>query len=307
VASAPKRGLRDVAIVAGYELGEALRTRRVLIFALLFVGGAVAGTLAFVELLESLEAGLARALAVADPSKPGAMTAELMRSPEFLRMLRRLVRDEELARELAGLPPLALFYGWLGLTFMPVLVMLTSAETISAELATGSIRFSLLRTDRLSVSAGKLLGQSLLMLAGVYAGALAVWTTGYFSLSSFEAGRSALWLALLSIRVAVYAFAHVGLALGLSHLTRSVPLSRALALGALAVLGLLFGLLRNLDWIREHAAGPADAVLQLVPRSHLLDLWRPSLWDRLPSLVMLFALGTVYFAIGYLHRARRDA
>ena len=27
-----------------------------------------------------------------------------------------------LARELASLPPLSLFYGWLGLTFMPVMV-----------------------------------------------------------------------------------------------------------------------------------------------------------------------------------------
>jgi hypothetical protein len=190
---------------------------------------------------------------------------------------------------------------------MPMLIMLTSAETISSELATGSIRFSLLRTDRLSVSAGKLLGQSLLMLAGVYAGALAVWITGYFSLASFQAGRSALWLALLSIRIAVYAFAHVGLAVGLSHLTRSVLVSRVLALATLGGLTLFYGLGRNLDWIREHAAGLADALLQLVPRSHLLDLWRPSLWDRMPSLVMLFALGIVYFTLGYLHRARRDA
>ena len=35
-----------------------------LILVLLFVGGAVAGTLGFVEVLESLEAGLAQALAV---------------------------------------------------------------------------------------------------------------------------------------------------------------------------------------------------------------------------------------------------
>jgi ABC-type transport system involved in multi-copper enzyme maturation permease subunit len=307
MAIAAKVGLRDIAVVAGYELGEALRSRRVLILTLLFVGGAVAGTLVFVELLESLEATLAEALAVAEPGKPGAVTAALMQSPEFLRMLGRLVRDDALASELAGLPPLALFYGWLGLTFLPVLIMLSSAETISSELASGSVRFSLLRTDRLSFSLGKLAGQTLLLAVGIACGALAVWVTGYLSLGSFEAGRSALWLGFLSIRIGFYAFAHVGLAVGLSHLTRSVPLSRALALGSLFVLGALWGVGRYSDVVREHAPGLADALLTLVPRSHMLELWQPALSDRLPALLMLVALGVVYFALGYGYRARRDA
>ncbi len=304
---ATKSGLRDVAIVAGHELGESLRSRRVLILALLFVGGAVAGTLAFVEILESVEASLAQALAVAEPGKPGAVTAALMQSPEFLRILGRLVRDEALARELAGLPPLALFYGWLGLTFMPVLVMLTAAETISSELGSGSARFSLLRTDRLSFSLGKLAGQTLLLAIGIAGGALAVWVTGYAALGSFEAGRSALWLGLLSIRIGVYAFAHIGLAVGLSHLTRSVPLSRALALGSLLLLGAVWGIGRYNDAVREHAPGFADTLLTMVPRSHMLDLWQPTLVDRLPALFVLPALGVVYFALGYNYRARRDA
>jgi ABC-type transport system involved in multi-copper enzyme maturation permease subunit len=307
MAIAAKIGLRNIAVVAGYELGEALRSRRVLILTLLFVGGAVAGTLVFVELLESLEASLAEALAVAEPGKPGAVTAALMKSPEFLRMLGRLVRDDALASELAGLPPLALFYGWLGLTFLPVLIMLSSAETISSELASGSVRFSLLRTDRLSFSLGKLAGQTLLLAVGIACGALAVWITGYLSLGSFEAGRSALWLGFLSIRIGFYAFAHVGLAVGLSHLTRSVPLSRALALGSLFLLGALWGVGRYNDVVREHAPGVADALLTFVPRSHMLELWQPALSDRLPALLMLVALGVVYFALGYGYRARRDA
>lgn len=294
-------------MVAVQEIYEALRSKRVLILALLFVGGAVAGTLAFVDLLESLEATLAQALAVAEPGKPGAVTAELMRSPELTRMLSRLVGDDALASQLASLPPLALFYGWVGFTFLPVLIMLTAAETISAELATGSIRFSLLRTDRLSFSLGKLAGQALLMTCGVCAGALAVWLTGYFALASFEASATAGWLALLSLRIAVYAFAYVGLAVGLSHLTRSVPLSRALALGSLLVLGVIYGVARHSDYVREHVPGLADGLLVFVPRSYMLDLWRVDLLDRAPALLMLAVLGTLFFACGYGYRARRDA
>ena len=306
-ANAPlKSTWRDIAIVAGHELKEALGSRRVLIFALLFVGGSVAATLAFVNALESLEAGLANTLAVSSAGKPGAMTQELMRSPQFLRMLRRLVRDAALARELASMPPLSLFYGWLGLTLMPVLVMLTAAESVSSELARGSLRFSLVRTERFAFSAGKLAGQTLLMLAGVFTGAAAVWLTGYFTLGSFESGRTALWLALLSLRVSVHAFAYVGVAIGLSHLTSSVPLSRGLGLGALLGFAVVHGLLSKNPYVQEHAAGFAEAILVAVPQSHVLSLWQPELAERLPALVVLTALGVGYFSLGYAYRARRD-
>ena len=296
-----KSRARDIAVVAAYELQEALRSRRVLILVLLFVGGAVAGTLGFIDLLESLEVALAQALAVPDPTKPGAVTAELMRSPQFHRMLGRLINDRALAYELASLPPLALFYGWLGLTLTPVLIMLSSAEAISSVLATGAARFSLLRNSRLSFCLGKLLGQSLLLL-----GAVAVWITGFLQLASFDAGPTALWLVLLSGRIGIFAFAHVGLAVGLSHLTRSIPLSRVLSITALLVFGALFALGNYNRFVREHAPGTADTLLALLPRTHMLDLWRPEFADRLPSIAVLIALGIVYFAGGYAYRARRD-
>jgi ABC-2 family transporter protein len=301
-----KSTLRDITVVAGHELAESLGSRRVLIFALLFVGGAVAGTLAFVSALEVVEAGVAKSLAVSSSGKPGAMTQELMRSPEFLRMLRRLVRDTALARELASMPPLSLFYGWLGLTFMPVLVMLTAAESVSSELARGSLRFSLVRTERYAFSAGKLVGQTLLMLAGVLTGAAAVWLTGYFTLSSFEAGRTAYWLVVLSLRVGVYAFTYVGVAVGLSHLTGSVPLSRALGLGSLMLFGIAHGVLRWNAFAQKNAAGLTEALLVTVPQSHVLSLWQPELVERLPAMVVLTALGIGYFSLGYAYRARRD-
>ena len=301
------RALRDIAIVAGNELGEALRSRRVLILALLFVGGSVAGTLVFIDVLQSVETSVASALNVTHAGKPGAMTGTLMHSEQFVQMLGNLIHDERLARELSSLPPLALFYGWLGLTFMPVMVMLSATEAISSELASGSARFSLLRTSRLCFSAGKLVGQSLLVLTAIACGALAVWITGFVSLSSFDPAGTALWLLLLSLRIGVFAFAYVGLALGISHLTRSVPLSRALGLASLLALAMLSGLLEHAAVVRRYAPDVADAVLVLLPRTHMLDLWQPHIADRLPSIVMLSALGIVYFALGYRFRARRDA
>ena len=38
-----------------------------------------------------------------------------------------------------------------------------------------------------------------------------------------------------------------------------------------------------------------------------LELWRPDLLERVPSIVMLLGLGSLYFALGHIKLARGDA
>ena len=45
----------------------------------------------------------------------------------------RYYEKEGLAASLVRVPPLALLYGWLAFTFVPVLAVLTSADAIAAE------------------------------------------------------------------------------------------------------------------------------------------------------------------------------
>lgn len=297
--------LRDAWIVASFELVEALRSKRVLVLALLYVGGAVAGSVLFIDLLASIEATLASTLMVADPSKPGAMTRALIESEQFRAVVSGLIRDPKLTDRLITLPPLATFYGWLSLTFLPVLVMLTSVESITQELQSGSARFSLVRCDRLSWAVGKLLGQSALMLASLALGSLATLIVGLFRMQGVEVVPTLLWLLMLSARASIYGFAYVGLALGLSQLTRSVQVARALGLGVLALLGILRAVLDS-DWTIERIPVLAASLRVVLPRSHQLDLWRPEVSERMPAMVMLVALGISYFAIGHLVRKRRD-
>lgn len=296
---------RDVAVVAEYEVTEAVRSKRVLILMLLYVGGAVAGSMIFIEMLRSVEATLADKLALSTAGAPGAMTQALMQSPEFVDLVEKLVDDRDVALNLVSKPPLALFYGWLAMTFVPTVVVLTASDTVSTELGSGATRFQLLRVNRLTYSVGKLLGQSALMLGSVLAGACAVWITGSLRMSAFESLPTATALLSLSLRASIMGFAYVGLSVGVSHLTRSIPLSRAFGLFALigvAALSGLTSLLRVTDY-----ASLAETVRVLLPGPHELDLWRPDLVDLLPGASMLVALGIGYFALGYLYRARRDA
>lgn len=300
------RSLRDAAIVAAFDLGESLRSRKVLVFLVLYVAGAVASTLIFTEVLQTIEEELAEQLLVARTDTPGSLTEAVMQSPELHRVLARLVHDRELASALVRLPPIALLYGWVALTFGPIFVVLTSSDTIAAEVASGSARYALFRTDRAAWALGKLLGQAALLAVGVALGAVAAWITGWIRLSSFAPAQTALWLARYAATSYCFAFAHLGLALGASQLTRSVPWSRALGLFALAFVFAAHGWLSR-DAVHEVAPVTSDSLRMIFPAAHRLDLWRLEPVPVLSSITILLALGGSYFALGHLRFARRDA
>jgi ABC-type transport system involved in multi-copper enzyme maturation permease subunit len=300
------RTLRDALIVAAFDLGESLRSRKVLIVLVLYVAGAIASTYIFTEVLANVEQELAEQLLVARTQAPGSLTQAVMESPELRRVLARLVHDDELAAALVSIPPVSLLYGWVALTFGPIFVALTSSDAIASEVASGSVRFALARTERSAWALGKLLGQAALLAVGIVLGGVATWITGWSRLSSFEPVESAMWIARYALTSYCYVFAFLGLALGVSQVTRSVPWSRALGLCALA------GVFAANGWLDRddvHAAAPvlASSARVLLPVAHRLDLWRLAAGDVVPSVVMLIALGTTYFTLGHARFARRDA
>ncbi|MFT5684270.1 MAG: ABC-type transport system involved in multi-copper enzyme maturation permease subunit [Myxococcota bacterium] len=298
--------MRNILLVAWFDLRESLRSRKALALLVIYLIGAMAATGMFVAILAEIEGAMATSLAVAQTDRPGAMTEALMQSDELLSIISGLVGDEGVARELVSIPPVALFYGWLSLTFVPLLVAFTSAEAISAELASGAARFVIFRAQRLHWAAGKLGGQTMLMATGILLGAVGVWIIGYASLSSFQPGLTALWLAKLSGRACIYGFTFLGLTLGISQVTRSVNGSRALALLALITLGIGGGLTGAAE-IQEYAPVLISSIHPLFPNAHRLDLWRPDLLSRLPATFMLLAMGAAWFGVGNLIMARRDA
>jgi ABC-type transport system involved in multi-copper enzyme maturation permease subunit len=298
--------VRDVWIIARYELGEAIRSRRVLVLALLYVGGATIGSIFFVDMLAQFEETVSRTLLVPDPSKPGALTDAMLQSNEFRNVLARLLDDSALADRLIALPPLATFYGWLALTFAPVLVMLTSVDTIANDLQTGAARFALVRTDRLTWAVGKLLGQTLLMIGSLALGAFACLLVGSLRMAHFDFVQTLFWLLVNSWSAVVYAFAYIGLALGLSQLTRSAHTARALGLFCLALFGIARAVLAS-DLLNEKLPVIAQSLTLLFPRTYQLDLWSDALGKQAPAVIMLIALGISYFAAGYAYRRTKDA
>lgn len=284
---------------------ESIRSRKAIALLLLYVAGSLGATGIFLRVVRVIENTLADTLSVARTQQPGTMTATLFESKEFMEFLGEWVGDDKLAAAITSMPPLVLFYAGLALMFIPLLAVLSSCDAVSYEVATGSARFALFRTDRLSWVLGKFLGQAILMACGIFSGAIACYILGAFFMSSFKPALTAVWMARMSARVWVYGFAYLGLALGVSQLTRSVNWSRALALIAWAVIALA-GALLAVPEIVDWSPMLIQNIHQILPAAHRLDLWRPDLIDRLPGTVMLLCLGALYFSIGYIRFVRRD-
>lgn len=297
--------LASVLIVASFDFAESIRSRKSIALMILFLIGSLGATGFFIRFVQAVEEALAETLAVSTTSKVGTMTSTLFDSELFRRAVWRMVGDREVADAIVGMPPLALFYASLSLGSVPLLAVLFSCDAVSGEVATGASRFSLFRVDRLTYALGKLGGQALLLLLGLLVGAVACYGLGAYYLASFDYTATAAWMLRMSVRAWIYGLPYLGLALAVSQATRSVNWSRALALSALFAVAIV-GALLEWDRVQDWSPTLVQTAQQMLPSAHRLDLWRPSLLDRLPALVMLPALAAVAFSIGYLRFQKRD-
>jgi hypothetical protein len=115
---ASMRRLLDAWRIAAFDFAQAARTKKALVLLILYLVGALGATALFIKAVKAIEDALADTLMVAKTAKAGTMTTTLFQSEQFQRMVGGLVGDKSLAQSLFEVPPLALFYGALGLSFV---------------------------------------------------------------------------------------------------------------------------------------------------------------------------------------------
>ena len=292
---------RKLLIVGRFELGEALRSRLVVVVLALYGAGAAVGAYLFSKALAAAEQAARAALL-------GTMSAhdvpeDLVRREAMPRLISSLVDDPRLREELSRIDPLALFYGIMALHLVAPLVLMTSGGVHATDLARGATRFVLTRCDRLSWALGKLAGHAALLAGGLLAGALVT--------AAVASGQGRLdlgnlvWLIRAAFRAWVYGIAYLGMFAGLSLVVRAPARARALSVV------LLFGLwvghsLTQADWLSARLPG-AQHLGWLFPAQYKLMLWSPSWFDSLPALLALLGIGGAAFALGHLAFRRGDA
>jgi len=290
----------SIRLVAGFDLLESLRSRRALVLFSLYFLGALGASAIFTRVIaalrDELEEKVGRAVGV----------EQLMSSPGMSRVMGALAGDPDTAKAIVAIPPMAIFYGWLAMNFVPLLVLFTSSDAVSGDLANGTVRFSLFRTDRLSWATGKLIGQTLLMSVGVLVGAIACWLVGWLWLDDMALGQTAYWLLRMSGRIVVYSFAYLGIVMCASQLARTPIRSGGLALLIMFFCSLAGGVVQA-GPIMEQAPQVFGAISKLFPNGHYIRLWHPGAVESGTAMLGLIVIGLGFFALGFWRFSRRDA
>lgn len=291
---------RTILQVAKFELLESLKSMKALVLLLLFLLGAFGASALFVNALDGIQSQLSEQLGQKVDMKM------IMENPNMIRLVEQLVGDREVAKSVVTIPPLAIFYGATTLTFAPLLVLFTSSDAISSDVASGAVRFSLFRIERISWAAGKLLGQTFLMTVAVLLGAAGCLAAGLLWLDGMDIANTAWWLLRVSGSCAVYTFAYLGVAMCASQLVRTNARARALALAMMFMCSVVGGVLQAPP-IAKRAPELLGALSKLLPNGHSLALWHPGLVERGTAMLALIAIGLAFFGLGFLRFHRRDA
>jgi hypothetical protein len=156
------------------------------------------------------------------------------------------------------------------------------------------------RTTRLEWTLGKYIGLSILLLAGIGIGATAAWVVAIFRLAG--ADIPALFPALLgwSLKAWIYSFPYLGLALGISHLSKSGAKATAISVTMLV------------PWyaapiLIEKYGGRFATLANLFPGAVENSLWRASFTPVTFASLWLIALSLLYLSIGAAVFMRSDA
>ena len=297
--------LRRVWTVALVEWRTALRSRRALVVLLLFAVIAGGVMYASVSGLSALEEQVVESLSLPPSETPGSVTMTLWQSKPFARFVERFTNNSLVFADIRGRHPLLLVYAVFLFQIVGLLTLMVSAGRIAEDLRGGAARYYLVRVTCTEWSLGKFFGEAMMIVTAMLIGGVVAWGVLMWRLPVKAALPLLPGVLDWSARASVYAFAWLGIFLGLSHIVKSG--GKATALGLLAILGTAAWpvAVRNLVSSLELPA----AFQQLdvfAPQSAWTLLWRRSPAVLFQGVVHLAALSFFYLALGSAVFRRRD-
>jgi ABC-type transport system involved in multi-copper enzyme maturation permease subunit len=297
--------LRQTWRVACYEWFDALRSRRALVVLLLYLAAAVCNMHWSINLLHKLETELAAALQLPASEQAGVVSTALWQSKPFQRMMKKMTQNDLVLQDITGKHPVELIYAWFAFFYTPLLVVLVAGSRIAEDIGSGAVRYVVFRTSRASWSLGKFAGQAIMLGIALLLSGVSAYVVARIRLSGAGVPDLFLNMAQWSLRAWVYSIPFLGLAMGLSHLTRSA--SKATVMGIIAITACF-----ALSVLIRHFAADSGwrtylpQLGLLLPDGHKLLLWRSATAPLVSGTVWLFTLGFCYLLAGYAVFRKRD-
>jgi len=299
------RGLQQVWRVARYEWFDALRSRRALVVLLLYMAAAVCNMQWSINLLHRLESELVTLLQLPPSEHTGVVSTTLWKSKPFQRMMKQMADDNLVLQDITGKHPVELIYAFFAFFYTPLLVVLVSGNRIAEDLGSGAVRYVVFRISRGSWTIGKFIGQALMIGLALILSGMGAYAVAKIRLAG--SGTPDLFLNMLqwSVRAWIYSIPFLGLALGLSHLTKSGSKATVLGILAIAVCFVLSILIKHFTadtgW---RAALPCLGAL--LPDAYKMNLWRNNAASLTTGAFCLVTLGFCYLSAGFAFFRKRD-
>lgn len=296
--------LVDTLLITRQDFLDSIRSRRLIVWLLLYLSVAIASTFLFCRVLYKVEQQFTEAISVEPSSKTGQVTTTIQQSKSFEKIIGSLIDDKDMVRQLLTLHPLVIFYAWFSFSFMPLLVIIISSDTIARDVSTRFVRFSLFRTSRSAYAIGKAICSALILLAALTVSALATLAVGAFQMQPFNAFDNLPYILMFVLKCWIYNLAFLGVALMASQLRQS-PLKAQF----LALLTYLFLIILHPIAAMKTGSGLArlwQIGILISPSSYIIDLWHPSLYNNMKASIYCLGLSFLFFFIGFISFARRD-
>ena len=287
------------------ECANAIHSRRAIVILVLYLVSSVFCMTGTITILGKMESELANVLQIPESERTGVVSATLWKSKPFQRMVRKAVDNDLVYNDIKGRHPAELIYAWFAFMFAPLLAVLTAGNRIADELRSGAVRYSIVRVTRLEWTLGKYAGQVLMMAIALAVSAIGAWAIAAIRLSGIGAMELLPAMFDWGARAGIYALAWLGVAMGISHITRSGHRATAIGMLALVLMAAWPFFLRvwgeYLDW---HWLQHFDI---FAPSSCEHYLWRRGVMPLSTGGMQLAALGMFYLMLGHMVFRRRDA
>lgn len=287
------------------ELSNALRTRRAIVYVVLYLAVSLLGMNGAVYGLSKMEDELSKVLQVERvEGKSGIVSAALWKSKPFQRFARGIAGDSLIYDDICGKHPAELIYAWIVFMAVPLLAVFVSDRRISDDVKSGAAKYMLLRITRFEFTVSKYIGQALLVLCGLLVGALGAWCVAAFRLSGADIPALLPAMVIWSLKAWILSLAWIGIALGISHFFKSGAKAEAIAVLMLIVFSVMPSII--VYFADGDISGKFRFLQLLFPSAASDNLWRASFLPVAVSAGWLVMLGLFYLSIGYVFFARRD-
>lgn len=296
--------MRDVWLVARFEVLRAVRTWRALALVVLVSVAMGGGAYLFAQFVGLMENQLATTLGVASTRTPGAMLEQLVTSDSYRDVMGQMF-GEGLRRDwVLTLHPSSLYAFGLATLVMPFFAATASSESIAIDVQSRAIRFEALRTGRLELVLGRFAGQLGILTLAIGVATLVAFVVTLMSMIVSSPLSLIGDLLMFAVRSWAFAVPFVGVGIAASQLTASPAWARVLAIGATLGSWMVFAWAPTLF---DHPTGAAvvDVVTLALPQRYLVTFVSPGT-DWIGSVVIEIGIATVVTVIAFPWFARRN-